>query len=579
MAQALFASLAACLAETILGPLCVLYSNVQPRRLLQEDVGVEGCGMFYRRVEENRFLHRLGNIIRLFKAFLVAPLFLLVPRSWADTIEKAALSCRTAGNSDRIVISPDPLLAHAPGGGKGKYVATGSRPSWVLQVTIQNEELLGFSQIPFSEVVEQTGYIALSYARRTAVVLAGEAGFLPPPDPGRKYSLSDLHTIFGALLQQYCSAHRPHGNPNRTEYIWLEDLCLSDNDQTDEEVIAAQRSTELGKRADISRYATKVAVFCHEAGCDHTEFACVWGRDIFTLSAIIHAQAVLQLTRRREGDVVAAELLPVAAHTFREKMQTNAEREDQWHLHALFQQTNNAGAVIWDSVIPALVAEAMRRGEACGVRDHKFLGLALNGILPRRARLADLGNGGWRDLAWLLDLNQAFCDIASLAALCSLSDSENDGLEWLGRLIPPRPGNERLKPIANASLIFSESDIPLALHGQVVNFKTLKRDPDGLYTNEDLKGVRNLACGIAVMLLVIVVLLGRSEQYTASVVLYVITAILYRLVELLAGTIYLVRNGWVFLEGEIEARLGNLDPTLSTLKHWGPFPRSLYSHS
>ncbi|KAJ7879715.1 hypothetical protein B0H14DRAFT_2566564 [Mycena olivaceomarginata] len=59
--------------------------------------------------------------------------------------------------------------------------------------------------------------------------------------------------------------------------------------------------------------------------------------------------------------------------------------------------TVNAGAVPWQAAIHALIVEAIRRDEASKFYYHKYLGKALNGLLPQRARLEDLGNSGWND--------------------------------------------------------------------------------------------------------------------------------------------------------------------------------------
>ncbi|KAF7355959.1 HET domain-containing protein [Mycena venus] len=97
-------------------------------------------------------------------------------------------------------------------------------------------------------------------------------------------------------------------------------------------------------------------------------------------------------------------------------MQTNASRGNKWHLYTIFQHTVNAGAVPWQVAIHALVVKSVRRDEAGGFHDHKFLGKALNGPLPRRARLDYLGNGRRNDLA----------------AVCSISQHNSD-VEWLGK--------------------------------------------------------------------------------------------------------------------------------------------------
>ncbi|KAJ7754577.1 hypothetical protein B0H16DRAFT_1542834 [Mycena metata] len=343
---------------------------------LAEDEGVEGCGVFCRRVEGNRWRHMLGNTARLFCALLTAPILLLTPLFLTNAFESYMHSSAIVENSDRIVTTPDPLVAHAPGGGTGKY----------------------------------------------------------------------------------------------------------DTTQTD----------------------------------------------------------------------------------------IDAERGQTLHLCPILQPTENAGGSDSDLAIHALMVEAIRHDEAGGCPDHEFLGPAPNSLLPRRARPVDLGKGRWRDLAWLLDLNQASYDPTRLAAVCSLSDSEDGGVEWLGIPIAPRTMNEPCTPLAIAFPVFSTSDVPLAIHrSEMVHFATLRRDPNGLYTNKEMQGVKDLTWGLAIISLAVVALLGRTERYTASIILYIVIALLYRLVELLAGTIYLVRSGWVFLEDEVEARLGKLDPTLHTLDSWG----------
>ncbi len=135
-----------------------------------------------------------------------------------------------------------------------------------------------------------------------------------------------------------------------------------------------------------------------------------------------------------------------SARAFREQMQTKAAHDNRWHLYAIMQHSTNSGSVSWQNAIHALVVEAITRDPRWeGIEEHKFLGKALNGLLPRRARLEDLkGENGWTDLAWLLELNQGFYNAASLAAVCSLGKGG-----WLGPPIRPVVGNERLEPIVH----------------------------------------------------------------------------------------------------------------------------------
>ncbi|KAJ7724368.1 hypothetical protein B0H16DRAFT_1785977, partial [Mycena metata] len=282
------------------------------------------------------------------------------------------------------------------------------------------------------------------------------------------------------------------GNPDHTEYIWLDELCLSDDQQAaNDEVIEAQRTTELGRLADIFHGAVQVVVFCHEENCDHTKLDCIWGQRLFTIPEILHAETVARLTRQRQDNVMTARLFLTTGRAFRLRMQHYAALATRWHLYAIFQHTVNAGTVPWQVAIHAPVVEAIRRDEAGRFHDHKFLGRALNGLLPRRARLGDLGKDGWSDLAWLLELNQGFYNAAGLAAVCSIS--ADNSVAWLGKPIDPAAGNERLEPVVTAFPLSSHSDPPLTIiGGETLGFrpKPLKRDPYGLYNNEEMKGLK-----------------------------------------------------------------------------------------
>ncbi|KAJ7226715.1 hypothetical protein GGX14DRAFT_347926 [Mycena pura] len=381
------------------------------------------------------------------------------------------------------------------------------------------------------------------------------------------------------FLRLYCSAQRREGNPDRTEYIWLDEFCLSDDHLNDDNAIATQRSVELGRLADIFRGATQTVVFCHKENCDHTQLACIWGQRLFTIAEILHAQSVLRLTRRRERKAIIAQIYEIPGRAFREAMQTHAARGNKWHLYAIFQHTVNAGAVPWQAAIHALVVEAIRRDEAGNFHDHKFLGKALNGLLPRRARLEDLGKSGWSDLAWLLELNQGFYNAASLAAVCSIADSENT-VSWLGKPIDPAAGNERLEPVLTAFPVSSmwdpTSDPPLTIMaGETLGFrpKPLRRDALGLYTNEEMRGLKFLTICVALLMFRVSIYIAASGKLLAGLITYCITSVLFRAVELLAGTMYLQREGWVFLDdswsGDNLAKLGEQDNYLRTLKHWG----------
>ncbi|KAJ6626144.1 hypothetical protein B0H10DRAFT_1999200 [Mycena sp. CBHHK59/15] len=565
--------------ETLERSFSVMKSHMKPRRLFREDNGVEGCGLFHKKPEKT--FHVLGNILRLVFTVVFSPIYLLTPRVVVESVSNYL----QAGWLLEYATTPDAVLSNARGGGKGQYDVTGFQPSWVLEVTIQNGGLRHFRQVAFSEDIELAGYSALSYPMRSAAVLFEEAGYVKEPAPeGREYTLEDRQRIAEQYLRLYCSANRREGNPDRTEYIWLDEFCLSDHGLENEGAITLQRRKELGRLADIFRNAAQVAVFCHEVDCDHTGLTCIWGTRLFTIPEILHAQRVLRMTRKQEEKKIITNLIPTSARVFREAMQTKAALGNRWHLYAIFQHSVNSGAV-------PLVVEAIRRDEAGGFHNHQFLGKALNGLLPRRARLDHLGSSGWNDLAWLLELNQGFYNAASLAAVCSLAGDER--VSWLGKPIQPSAGNERLEPIVTAFPVSlssnrsekiqpssektrdSEPSPPLTIIGdKTLGLRpNLKRDAAGLYNNEEIRGLKILAYWMAAILVIIsLILLGSGTTF--GVFLFYITAILYSIVELLASTMYLERDGWVFLYdsewgNNVPERLAEQDNNLRSMVHWG----------
>ncbi|KAK0480378.1 hypothetical protein IW261DRAFT_1399209, partial [Armillaria novae-zelandiae] len=303
--------------------------------------------------------------------------------------------------------------------------------------------------------------------------------------------LRDRKRIAERLLIEYCAA--THGVGDYTEYVWLDEFCLSDANQPDD---SPERPQELGRLADIFRNASQVAVFCHKEDCDHTSTTCKWGTRLFTIGEILHAQKVVRLTRQRQdgSHSLKTHAYRETAIAFREKMQTNAAQENRWHLYAIMQHSANSGSVPWQNAIHALVVEAITRDQAGGFEKHNFLGKALNGLLPRRAQLRNLeGKDGWKDLAWLLELNQGFYNAASLAAVCTLG---NGG--WLGPPIRPVAGNERLEPIVHAFPVGVSDDgitTPLCIIGsKTIKLRdSLERDPFGLYNNKGMRWFKLLS--------------------------------------------------------------------------------------
>jgi hypothetical protein len=214
----------------------------------------------------------------------------------------------------------------------------------------------------------------------------------------------------------------------------------------------------------------------------------------------------------------------------------------------------------WQMAIHALIVEVVRRDEAGNFHDHRLLGQALNGLLPRRARLDDLkGQDGWQDLAWLLELNQGFYNAASLAAICNLADANVPGHRWLGKPILPKEGSERLDPMVTAfpvSLPHRDKHYQPALcvikPEHIVVQHKMRRDSAGLHTQEAMHPVRRVARIIAAVLVLIAVVVGFiGGGSTVGFGLVYMTSILYAILELLVGTMFIVRKEWIVLEDSV----------------------------
>lgn len=275
--------------------------------------------------------HVLGNILRVLSVFLLSPANLATLGLVTTAIENYLQSDQPANYST----TPDSVLSDARGGGKAEYEVAGFRPTWILEVKIATGT---FRQIPFSENIAHTGYLALSYPTQSAAVLAREGNFIPAPAvKGGEYPLDDRRTISRYFLELYCSAARSRGDPERTEYIWLDEFCLSnDNKLKDDDFIAGQRSAELGRLADIFNGAMQVVVFCHEENCDHTRLECAWGQRLFTIPEILHARTVQRLIRTRDDENrIIAYISQWTGADFRQAMQINAARGNKWHLYRL----------------------------------------------------------------------------------------------------------------------------------------------------------------------------------------------------------------------------------------------------
>jgi hypothetical protein len=247
--------------------------------------------------------------------------------------------------------------------------------------------------------------------------------------------------------------------------------------------------------------------------------------------------------------------------------------------------------------IHALIVEAIRRDDYGKYKSHKFLGRALNGLLPRRAQLNDLGRGGWNDLAWLLELNQGFYNAAGLAALCGIPDESS--VSWLGRPIQPKPGNERLEPLVTALPVSpplpppdrgeaaknANSGCPplMIIGGGMVGIRPeLRRDWAGLYTNKEMRPLRILVGAMLGTGLLVAFILLVNALFFAALGLFIAVGCAHMSAEILVGTMFLERKGWIFLlDSEwgdlktMQAKLGHQDSHLGKLTSWGKLAFSL----
>ncbi|KAF7342913.1 HET domain-containing protein [Mycena sanguinolenta] len=467
-------------------------------RLFRERRGIEGSGYFHKNPEK-RF-HILGNVLRFLFTLLISPLILVIRIFYPDVVSLVLgyVQGRVLGDddddsdsddsdedddddddgdsesSDDEIIVPNAVLNREINNTNNLYEGSGFKPTWLLQVTARSGANLEYvsdfpTQVNSADWADPNQpwpppYTALSYGMISAEELCTAAGLELPPKPNGRYSFPGRRQIASRYLQLYCEAQlsTPGVDPDKVQYIWLDEFCISSatlNDDTDKQEIKKQRR-ELGRMADIYRYAAEVVVFCHTDNCDHTDVLnCVWSQRTWTIAEILNAQSVItMIVTRKPSAKFTARLYRQSGHVFREALQSKAAQANKWHLYAIFQQSDHGGAAPLQVVIHALVVEAIRRDESSGFMNHSELGRALNGLLPRRARLDDLNRGGWADLAWLLELNQAFYNAAALAAVCSIISDPKEAGSWLGKPIDPLPGNERLEPVVTAFPIERDAD-------------------------------------------------------------------------------------------------------------------------
>ncbi|ESK93887.1 hypothetical protein Moror_12994 [Moniliophthora roreri MCA 2997] len=608
-------------------------------RLFYEDPGVQGCGWFHRYREDP--LHIYGNLVRVFCNIIFAPaatipvggkiagaVYNFVQANWQGehvNLPKAVLRNPPAypENEDEVpnASTSSSATTRTTAGPSDDnmevYEKTNFEPRWMLLVSIRDGQYAGHRQINWTKKYRENGYTTLSYNMEAAVTLFQEAGKElndPKPDGNASFSLRDRRRISKQFLMEYCSAIRDRGeSPDREEFIWLDEFCLSrerhtdeehQDDQVEREEAGKERSEELGRLADIFGGAQTVVAFCNVVDCDHWTLDCGWGNRLFTLGEILHANEVRRMTRRVLRDDHGREskqsyLYTQSARSFRERMMYHAAVANKWHLHSILRQSNNGGNDTWQMMIHALIVEAIRRDQETGYHDHELIGKGLNGLLPRRARLHHLkGKDGWADLAWLLELNQGFYNTAALAAMCRLHDKPEVGNGWLGPPIEPKAGNERLEPLVTAFTVSGKDKngktiAPL----NIVDVQTIglhpgvKRDSMALYRNPDARVMKVLSSVLIVLCWIIALALFIAAGATAKgnlavggfIVLW-ITSIAFNFFRLLIGAIYLEHSGWVFLsesklddgsKGDIAwgsnpvKVLQQLDPSVTRLSEWG----------
>ncbi|KAK0434357.1 hypothetical protein EV421DRAFT_1992531, partial [Armillaria borealis] len=174
----------------------------------------------------------------------------------------------------------------------------------------------------------------------------------------------------------------------------------------------------------------------------------------------------------------------------------------------------------------------------------------------------------------LLELNQGFYNAASLAAVCTLGEGG-----WLGPPIRPVAGNERLEPIVHAFPVGVSNvgiKTPLCVIGSMtIKLRdSLERDPFGLYNNKDMRGLKLLSMCLLFVVWVIGGSLIRENQWILPIALIWIGSSLFVILEMAVGTIYLQRDGWIFLDAihwgcDPQQQLGKQDPKLAKLAEWG----------
>ncbi|KAF5348895.1 hypothetical protein D9756_009826 [Leucocoprinus leucothites] len=591
--------------------LSIVVTKCRIDRLFREDPGVLAPLWFGR--DPDSGWHVIANCLRVFFAIPLAPIYVLwfyIAAPWKQAI-RATIPWKVEWPHvpDAIILEPPSMGPQKFGSGvfgSGEYAITNNKPHWLLEVHFKGASISFERQVPYDgghpdeaalspdelatrKAIQDSGYIAISYPMKSAThMYTNEAKrqLDSSSDVDREVSLANRQLIAHIVLECYAEARASiPGKADGVEYVWLDEFCLSDArlpkaTWDDKKVINKQRGLELGQLTDIFRGAKQVAVFCHEARCDHTDSACAWGKRLFTLGEIMYTEEVLQMTRRPGPDGNLANSITVLpGREFRGSMQARAVKEKQWHLYNIMQHSTNSGSVHWQSAIHSFVVEAIRRDEADGFHTHNMLGKALNGLLPRRSKLEDLqGVDGWADLAWLLELNQGYYNAAALVAVCQTADPWVEEYRWWGKPIRPQEGRERLEPLSTAipAKFRDEARKTLQPVLSIIGPKSVKvkhmlrRDDSALFRNPEMRILKMYSITIAATLGFIGLFL--LFNFRVGLPIIYVACVSFTTLELLVGTIYVKKDGWIVYEdrlGDPISFLAARDFSYRNTTEWG----------
>lgn len=579
--------------QLIYRSLLFVRKNANLKYLIHEEKGVEGCGFFGKVMNTKKrfdWYHCFGKVSRMSIAFLFAPFF-IVPidfeRTWGAF---KAIWFLEKARPHKAVLSTAP-----GGGGSARFHPTGYRPTFLVRAWPKDNGEIGWEQIrnPLNHTIR---YTAISYSFDGARPLCGLSDSNNSSSTGRRYTLAERRYVAVAVLDLYArTLHPPMLDrstvPTWTEYVWIDELCLSEGPRVDHSKEHNEiRDKELGRLADIFSRADNVVVFCNKPECDHISLNCPWNGRLFTIPEIFGARKVTLMIKSQSGQF---RLDHQPGHHLRRGIQNSAElRNDALHLHAVMKHSPDP--VDNQQTIHSLIVEALRRDDIGNFVNHNMLGRGLNGLFARRARLEDVpGRDGWADLCWLLELNQGHFNAATLAAVCSLDAGSDRNTDmplrhpWLGRPVLPEPGTERLEPLVTAIPVVNPDPSQNAASAlNIVGPKIIgvppfpRRDSLALYAHKDLKGL--LLLTYIVLPIVCVYNLHAVVASGASAWRVWFSFFVVGASRLVAETTCLRCEDWVHLDVETwgnnpSLKLGELDCRLREMVEWGdpdqPLPK------